>query len=667
MSEVTVKFKSLGIPQIKTDHRSVLQMSKELQLSIAHLEQNNAQRIKEINRDKLNTLKILNERFHNDQARLLKATEKLEQQTAEKITRIQEREQLRRSQMAQRAALPGGGTQPIGGAGHLAQVAGFYRVGHALRAMQSLGVGTALGVAAVGAAILPVVAAFSMLKDATETVIGSFVSAIGQIGNARNLTQMIVEAASSQRLSAQIAANTTDGFSTRSILATINKLSANSEFTSEQVGAMAVAFKAKTGTFGDFAQLGGFATNLASVAGLSPEETGGILGQLRTQFPSLSIGQTKQAAMQLWSLGRSGAVELKDAQSITQALGFAGKINPDLIKGMASEMGFVQMAQRFTGGQNSDQAVTGVRRLQEEMLKTPQKFGFLGNYLTHTSKGEAVFKDFDKTMAYATLQAYRHPEATGFEARANKALYGIANAESANFTGNTQHDIKILEEAFQKFQDGTKVIDEFDGTLKDVQDTVAYKFKLTFNQVSVDLKGKFLPILEDIEKITPELINTFKALAYAGAEVGIGLAELGLALASLLNNTIFKMAVGTAETAAYADLEMRKVRISTENARMADLAGRLEGKNLSPEERDALTKSYLGYKDDRDKDETKAEKDKAFINSIKNLPDKIDNMISVVSPILTKLQDSIDKNTTATENNTPYDITVPTPASPDGK
>src|ERR1019366_9155728 len=150
----------------------------------------------------------------------------------------------------------------------------------------------------------------------------------------------------------------------------INNLAKNSEHKPEEIAAGIRAYEGKTGS-ANFGGMGAFAANLSSVAGMSMSEVGTMLGGLKAQFGMSNEG-TQKAALSLWHQGKAGTVELKDTQSISEALGFsrsAGK--GDVLHGIGLEMGAVQLAQKGLGGTNANEAVTGVRRLEEYMLNSP--------------------------------------------------------------------------------------------------------------------------------------------------------------------------------------------------------------------------------------------------------------------------------------------------------
>ena len=519
---------------------------------------------------------------------------------------------LRERQLVERTALQQlnlGKTGTSGGfnmsaAGHLAQMAGFYKTGHLLRAAGMLGIGTSVGgegamagMSGIAAIALPVAAGLGAVLVASKLVevgfnavaqtVQSVIGAISQIGGVRNLQEMLVETASTERQAANIASNVTDQVSTKEVLDLINKTSASTEFKPEEVGSGFQAFKGKTGQFGPLKELAPFMANLSTVSGMSMQESGGLLGQIMTQFPELGVEGTQQAAMNLWGLGRAGAVELKDATSITQALGFAHKSGMGTEKGLNFEMGMVQLAQRFTGGQSAKEAVTGVRRVQEDLLKVGSKNQnglqqLLGkDYLTHDATGQLVFKDEAHSMAQLALMNYEGGGndkkkqallASSIDERGRKALMGIGTSFAKDFKPGMSETQKlgIIEDMFRGLADGTVAVDEFDGELKKNTDTIDYQFKAAINKASISLEKEFLPILQNlipvVQSFSDDLVDHSKDIGDALQKVinvAIGLAEVFPTLITAVGAVVswaFSLLPerGTDKAIAYDDKNVRK-------------------------------------------------------------------------------------------------------------
>lgn len=403
----------------------------------------------------------------------------------------------------------------LGAMGHFAGAMGLYNIGHVMRGMGMMGIGSELGMGAgagIGGALLAVKGlelAASAVAFAFRNTAGALISASGTIGNARNLEGMIVETASAERMASHIASNVTDRTTKAMVLNLINKTSAASEFTPNEIAEGFSAYKAKTGKFGPLNQLAGFMTNMSTVSGMGMGETGSMMGQITAEFPELAKDpeKLKQVMMNLWGLGRSGAIEIGSAESITQALGFAGKSGLGIEKGLNLEMGITQLAQRFTGGQSANQAVTGVRRLQETLLLShgSHKEGALkallgNNYLTKDATGQNVFRDETDSLARLALASYKGKlPTTMIEERGQKALMGITSSFSSQFTkGMSDNEmLGVIKKIFKGLEEATITVDEFDGALKENKDTIQFQMKQAYNELSVTLETALLPVLRD--------------------------------------------------------------------------------------------------------------------------------------------------------------------------
>jgi hypothetical protein len=423
-------------------------------------------------------------------------------------------------------------------------------------ALAGLGAGAAVGLAGLVVASKLVTVGFEVLTSAVSSTAGAFMGAIAEIGGARNLQGMIVESATAERLSAGIAGNVTENVSTRQVLDAVNDLSKNSEFKPEETAAMLRAYVGKTGNVTEGINMGKFMTDLASGANISPAQVGSLMGQIRVQFPEMDQMHLQQSAMNLWAGGKAGSVELKDTESITQALGFAHKVSPgDPLRGINLEQGMVQLAHRFTGGQSADDAVTAVRRMQEEMIHLTtdsDKYGQLsgvlgGGFLTKTPTGEQVFKNAPNTFAKLALASYEGTLPHNLmEERGQKALSGITGSLAAEFKPGMSEAEKvgIIENTFKKLEETGMTIDQFDGQVKKAKDTVDYQFKQVFNELSISLEGGLLqtlkvlsPYIREFAKMIAEkkddIFDAAKAIALAFLDMIPVIAIVASALTNL--------------------------------------------------------------------------------------------------------------------------------------
>ena len=546
--KISVQIGIAGLSEMRTAMRSAVASAADMNLRMRQLAERTNQRIKELEEDKVRSILRSNERLVNNASQAARRKIQIEEDYARRVERINERLFISQRQYNERSATQSSSFSSqrlLGGVGHLAQAAGFYRTGHLIRGLSNgIGIGSSLGGAGEGAAAagaglagvaavaLPAAAAlgaiivasklveisFQGLVAVGEHLASSFLGAISQIGGARNLQDMLVEGAGTETAAAFIAANAADKISTKEVLNIVNNLSKNSKFKPEDVAGGMRAFVGKTGEAGLFGQIGSFATELSTVSGMSMEQTGGLLGQLRAQF-HLGPDQIKQAAASLWMQSRAGTVMLNDAPSISQALGFsrmAGK--GDIMKGMSSEMGAVQLAQKGLGGTSADEAVTAIRRFQEDLTsknawKIQNQIG--GGPMTGTdASGNRVFTNFQETLARSALTYLKKGTIQGVEERAMRVPRGIAEyaAQTEEFKGaKTDKDkLKVIEDIIEKYSEQTVSLDELDGKFKDFKETIQYKAQVALNKLAIELESELLPILKDfgpaIQGITDALV-----------------------------------------------------------------------------------------------------------------------------------------------------------------
>src|ERR1022692_1109520 len=138
-----------GIPQIRSSLKGVTESAKAMNLSIQQLGERTAQRLIEIERNKLSVIKKINDsQVGNEESKARKILE-VESRLARQITSIKERETLRIKHMNEQFVQndKSGIAQRfnISALGHGAQAAGFYRTGHMIRMASQMGIGSEMG------------------------------------------------------------------------------------------------------------------------------------------------------------------------------------------------------------------------------------------------------------------------------------------------------------------------------------------------------------------------------------------------------------------------------------------------------------------------------------------------------------------------------------------
>lgn len=465
-------------------------------------------------------------------------------------------------------------------AGHVAGALGLYKTSHllrgsgsAMRMFSSFGGGEGGGAgaaevgglaeasAAAGPAIAGVVVALGALEVGVKaleigfkglmSVTNDVIGAVTKLGGARGLEGMLVEAGQSESMAARIAANVSDAFTKSQVLNTIQKLSSSSEFTPEEVGELARGFIAKTGKFGDFEKMGSFVTDMASLMKdfMSTQQVGMLAGQVRALTSNLPVEDTMQIIRNLWGIGRSGAVELGQAGTASQVLSFAKLIDPNIMKGMNLEFGMIQQAQVFKGSETAAQAVTSVRRLQEQLLdpanlKRQQGLqSFLGSYLTTDAQGQRVFSDFPAALSKLVLAEFEGKLPQGLiENRSRLGLMALSQGigrEGIIHTGMTEKQkLDAIELFYRKIENSTISVDEYNRATQEVKNTIEYQLKQTFNSMSTQLEISMLPALKQMVPVVKifadELTQNKDNISEWAIDVVAWMKALGEAIPKLL-------------------------------------------------------------------------------------------------------------------------------------
>ncbi len=696
-----------GISNVQSAFKTVEKSSADMAMRVQHNEEKTAQRIKEIHSKLSADIQKLNFNDLTKSEENLHKKVSLESNAANQIKNIQDRaamsaRHLRENEMAANAAAANAyqtnWSKAFSTVGHLAQAAGMYRLGHMLRAegvvTNSLigssggrggGMGGAAGLAgaeeasaglaSLAAVALPVGLAlgaifvaskivelgFNALAGVVESTAQSFAGAVVQIGGARNLQEMLVEAATNERLSAGMGVNFLTRQGTKEVMAETNRMSENSEFTPEQVTSGRRSYLAKTGESLE-GKLGDFATKLASAADLTMEQVGGILGQMKVL--GLNDQQTMQTVANMWMQGKAGAVELKDTEHITQALTFARKAGKgDVVRGSSMEMGAVQLAQKGIGGQSADEAVTSVRRFQQD-IEDPKKTAKMqsriggGNIISHLDTGEAVYTNFNDTLARTALLQWKDPgalKAAGFDARAMRLPAGIAAyaANTPEFQGakNDTERLKVLKDLVDSASNAKYALDELDGAFKQVEETTQYKMKQAFNVISLELESALLPVLKDVVPFIEALASTIKEHE---PEIGSAFSQIEDVVLSVIpmigyfGIMLAKVSAYMTETfGAAIKKEQQAERLRSQNkidsltpdiewhkqtlAGGVETAGANKGKPLSPERIAKLTAEIPDLQNKLDLAKSEVARETMIIDSIDHLKDNADKFIDMMT------------------------------------
>jgi hypothetical protein len=383
--------------------------------------------------------------------------------------------------------------------GHLAQAGGFYKLGHILRAgsvLENSGMSVSLpALAAIGV----VGAALTGLAVVVGHVASSFASAIGEIGKAKSLSEMIVQSVNAEHEAAVIAGGT--NLHGGDVLAMAERMSKGTNVSKNDMLANMKAYRAKTGEINTFGQLG---TLPADLHALGMENVGGFLGQLKAENPDLSPNRLTLAAKNLWALGQSGGLDISDPSSIAAAISQSHLVRHDAATGIVLNSGIAALFNKGLGTNNGGMVLS---RLEQRLVDTPNKFAGLGlgNYLKEDPEFGKRFTNIEGTLSHLAMQARLSPEklrSSGFKDQDIRALGSLYNQSENQFTAGMSafQREKIISDNIEALQNGTKAMDEWDGTLKEITQTTQYKLQTSFNKLYAEVGPK---LADAVTKLTP--------------------------------------------------------------------------------------------------------------------------------------------------------------------
>ena len=647
MADVKFNVEAIGIPKVKSDLTSVFDLQKKHSLAVVQLHQNAEQRIREIKNDTSRFIEKLAIKEILTNKSTLQARVRAEEDAQHKITRITERESLRRSQVQAREAqgAAGGGGINVHSIGLGMQAMGFGQAGYALRAMQGIGIG---GVA-IAAAVTPVVLAFTELAEAAKYTTGAFLSAVSEIGNARNLQQMIVEAAANDKLGRQ--ARLTVGANERLSDAEIDSITSrlasdvgaggfSSNLWREGLAAYGtVSGKQRSIPFEDLR----FAGMLASqTPGGTPAQALQILGTIQSQNPGMTSRQARDIMLKGVGIGQGGSFnvgqligpeggELMEATSL-----FSAKTPMDKY---AATFGIGSILKKKTGSLST--AATELKA----MIQGVDRAHLEGvNY--GTFKGGRI-QDVNQSIAIAsaTNPDLRSRAMNRLEAR--EGLSNIAESAGASYEKDTfaQRKEKIL--ALLEAEEGvTLTMEEFD---KQNQKNIATTTRLNviFNKLADAIEPKLLGIVTDtvipaLTKLADVLIDHKDEIASALNSLleGVKAVIPGLISLAVIAATIAKPGIQLAITAAslpmMSNINEDKRKLVIENDILSKGKDDL-GRTLTPE-------MIAQHKHEVDFLTHDISSNVSALDALQKLPDALDRLIQLLPGVAQAISDN-KKNT----------------------
>lgn len=399
----------------------------------------------------------------------------------------------------------------LGVGGHLLQAGGLFQFGHLFRAAGVLT--DALGGSAVAAiGVTSALAVFGggviLVKKIVENFGGAFASAIGSLGNARTLEQMIVNSVHTETSAAQIAGASTDHSTSAEVLKLIKETSFNSQFSQEKVGEWINSYRQRTGQVKSFENLTGVAKGLATNG---VENPGDLLGRIRAAFPDITDDRLGLTAKKLWGLSRFGGFDLNDSGAVESSLKEATAVRRDPATGIALNSGIAALLTK-SGVSGAGGVVT---RVEQNLLDKPDKFGFLGNYTKEDPVEGRRFTNIENSISRLAVKALDKPESLkGVESRQDiVALRALAEQSKSQFTPGMSEEQKaaIIEANINAIQNTTEDLIAFDKSVKDMNDTTENQLKTVFNNLELILGESLTKVVKDLTPVLKDMLDELAA------------------------------------------------------------------------------------------------------------------------------------------------------------
>jgi hypothetical protein len=517
MPDVKFNVEAIGIPKVKSDLKSVVDMSKQSMLQIQQAQERHVQRMTEL-KQKLSQIDK-NAGF---------AAVAAHQKQSQLIEQQEQRHQLRLKHMRERGVL---GAQQGGGGGnglnvirHGLQAAGFYRTGHAFGALgsitggQGIGIGAIAGAGALAVAITPVIIGLSLLAEATKITVGAFMGAVTELGKARNLQQMIVEAGENEK--AGQLARLTVGAGERLSDAEMTKWASSMASNPAFGGSSSAEWRKAAGVLGTetglqrsvlgnkrlMENLG----NVGAIGGLSPDKTLGLFSSIYNQNRNLNQSQILDLIRSAVGIGREGQFNVSDLATgggkVTSMAGtfFGG----DYSSNVKSSLAYAAMVKGKTPGKSLEEAGTEASAFFRE-LQTP----------AHRAAAQALGVRFGQNGQILNPdQALAHIVAN--RGQAMNLIPALGGREAGPFMGhlatgiegvNDQSTNKEVEQALLTQIQRYKELSLSEEQLNtESQENISSQTKLQsiFNHLADTLEKDFLKDLQELVPVIEDLSTT---------------------------------------------------------------------------------------------------------------------------------------------------------------
>jgi hypothetical protein len=372
----------------------------------------------------------------------------------------------------------------------------------------------ASSIALASTAVEGIRAAAVVLKvsfDALSTTATALVGAISQLGGAKGLQQMMVEAVTNQQLINQTRFTVTgaERMTSADLNSLGNRLSEDilaGAFSKNEYLAGIKQIGTETGSQKSLSEdTLAFIGRFAKVGAMGFEEGASIFSRLKKQNMSLSDSQIEQMMLSAHAIGQAGSFniqELPEASKLLQNQGLLGSKGAQAIQDL-----FISGTLLKAGGAaDLEEAGTQQRAFlrQVELRGASGPFHLdVNKHLTNMSEAYSYIANTPASQMDKTLMTGRSGL---FVSNIASAINQRAGTDATDFSpeakGKRQAVIDDMEKMHMSMADLNK---EFEESL-----TPADHFKVVFNKISDSLEAQFLPVLKRMQSVMDYLATIVK-------------------------------------------------------------------------------------------------------------------------------------------------------------
>lgn len=543
-----------GIPALKNSLKGVTESARAMNLSVQQMGERTAQRLIELERNKLSAIKRINDsQVSNEEAKARRIVQ-IEENASRQIASIKERENLRIKHMNEKYVLDSqaqaGQRMNLGQIGQLASSSGFSKTGRLLKIANQLGIGSkmgggssaggggtvagaegaeagaagaegagaaagAAGLGAVAAVAIPLVIAlgalyveaklvevgFESVSKQAEFLATSFMGAIAQIGGAKNLQETLVHAAESEKTTKtlRMAVLPEERASEKELSDMTAKLAANPKlgaFDSNEwkkaIDILGVGTGEQKSFLKDPSTLE-FIGNMAHLRNMPLDQMANLYGDIKQQNPTFSHGDVQQTLLRGTALGRKTSFDISDIPQAKTLMTQSVRLHGDRQENIQQLLGIGAILKPYADG-----GMLGAGIETQAILGQA--------YKSHRQGNDFGFK-YDKAGRVTNLReglafSVAHHNDMGApktedEIKANKALMHLSAAAGVDEKDTTQ----------QQYDKVMKLLEANDGltmTMKQLSDestetiSTQDKLKAEFNKLTDQMGTALLPVLKDL-------------------------------------------------------------------------------------------------------------------------------------------------------------------------